>query len=54
MKNVIDLLKLYSEINPLVIKDKPETTKDFIKFTNIIIQIVSTIKQIKVELDSRE
>lgn len=49
MKNVIDLIRLYSEVNPQVIKDRPsEVCKDFRSVTNVILDIIETLKSINV------
>ena len=54
MKNVVDLVMLYSDINNQVIDAKKNTSKIFIRFTQVLNQMVDVIKNIDIELDPKD
>ena len=54
MKNVVDLVMLYSDINNQVIDAKKNTSKIFIKFTRVLNQMVDVIKNIDIELEQKD
>ena len=54
MKNVVDLLNLYSEINTKVINNGKNTSHCFRYFTDLLIDIVKVLKLLNVVLETRE
>ena len=54
MKNVIDLISLYHEVNIKVIAEKQNDQHIFKKFTLVITEIVKLLKGIKIELEDKE
>ena len=54
MKNVVDLVLLYSDVNNQVIDAKKNTSKIFAKFTRVLNHMVDVIKNIDIELDQKD
>lgn len=51
MQNVVELLQLYSDINQKVIKHKRNTSREFIRITQIILGIIEALKKIPIKLE---
>lgn len=54
LKNVVDLLNLYTEINLKCIDHGKNTCSLFAQFTQVLVQIISVLKKINIVLDGRE
>lgn len=54
MKNVIELLCLYTDVNTKVIEDKKNKDQCFNVFTNTLKSIISVLKQIKLEISEND
>ena len=54
MKNVVDLLQLYSDVNKKVIEEGSNTSSIFIRFTETMTEIVELLKKLPLELDEKE
>ena len=54
MKNVVDLLQLYSDVNLKVIKDGKNNTNIFVRFTNVMVEIIENLKKLPLELEEKE
>ena len=54
MKNVVDLIKLYSDINLKVIDHGKNSCPMFAQFTQNLVQIIAVLKKLNVVIDNRE
>ena len=54
MKNVVDLLQLYSDVNKKVIEEGKNTSGIFVRFSEIMNEIVDLLKKLPLELDDKE
>ena len=54
MKNVVDLINLYSEINLKVIEDGKNTCPMFFKFTQNLVSIIDVLKKLNIVLNLNE
>ena len=54
MKNVVDLLQLYSDVNRKVIDEGENTTSIFRMFTDVMFEIIEQLKNLPLELDQHE
>jgi hypothetical protein len=54
MRNILDLICLYNDINLKVINNNQIKCKSFIAFTEILSEIINNLKSIEVNLSDKE